>query len=177
LLGAAAERAAVDLGWIVRGERLGVEEDRAFQVHRFVEKPPEPVAMLLLGTGSLWNTFVLAGTASALWKLAGRHIQHQVHAFDAYAPAVGGMDELAARARLYRELMPADFSREVLQVARGRGVVPVLDSGWFDCGTPERLVEYLRATPGLEPLLMRIQNALGRSGPRKAAAAIASAAA
>src|SRR5206468_428210 len=41
LLGAAAERAAVDLGWIVRGSRLGGQMDRAWNVHRFVEKPPE----------------------------------------------------------------------------------------------------------------------------------------
>src|SRR4051794_18629117 len=59
LLGAAAERPAVDLGWIVRGPRLGGQLDRAWRVHRFIEKPPESLAMLLLGAGSLWNTMVL----------------------------------------------------------------------------------------------------------------------
>jgi mannose-1-phosphate guanylyltransferase len=175
LLGAAAERAAVDLGWIVRGNRLGGQMDRAWEVHRFVEKPPEPLAMLLLGTGGLWNTMVIAGKARALWELARRHIPEQTRAFDGYIKQLGHGNGRTVRELLYRQqLLPADFSREVLQVARGLAVVPLIDSGWFDCGTPERLFEWLRATPEMEGLLARMETAVARANARKAASGVAS---
>jgi len=176
LLGAAAERPAVDLGWIVRGNRLGGQLDRAWQVNRFVEKPPEPLAMLLLGTGGLWNTMVVSGRARALWELARRHVPEQTRAFDAYLPQVGHHNARQARDLLYRLLLPADFSREILQVARGLAVVPLIDSGWFDCGTPERLFEWLRATPEMHGLLQRLEGALARAGARKAPAVTVAAA-
>jgi mannose-1-phosphate guanylyltransferase len=169
LLGAAAERAAVDLGWIVRGNRLGGQSERAWHVNRFVEKPPEPLAMLLLGTGGLWNTMVVAGQGRALWELARRHLPEQTRAFDAYLPQVGHATIRQSRELLYRHLLPADFSREILQVARGLAVVPLIDSGWFDCGTPERLFEWLRATPEMHGLLQRLEAAVARAGARKAA--------
>jgi mannose-1-phosphate guanylyltransferase len=169
LLGAAAERPAVDLGWIVRGSRLGGQLDRAWEVNRFVEKPPEPLAMLLLGTGGLWNTMVVGGRGRALWELARRHVPEQTRAFDGYLRQVGNPTVRQAREQLYRQLLPADFSREILQVARGLAVVPLIDSGWFDCGTPERLFEWLRATPEMHGLLQRLEAAVARAGARKAA--------
>jgi len=169
LLGAAAERPAVDLGWIVRGNRLGGQLDRAWEVNRFVEKPPEPLAMLLLGTGGLWNTMVVGGRGRALWELARRHVPEQTRAFDGYLRQVGNPTVRQAREQLYRQLLPADFSREILQVARGLAVVPLIDSGWFDCGTPERLFEWLRATPEMHGLLQRLEAAVARAGARKAA--------
>lgn len=175
LLGAAAERPATDLGWIVRGERIGQDTNQAYCVHRFIEKPPEPVAMLLLGSGSLWNTMVLTGGADALWTLSRRHIPEQWRAFDRYLPHVTDGRGPEALHRMYRDLPPADFSREVLQVARGLAVVPVIDSGWFDCGTPERLIEYLAGIPDHAGLLARIQTA--RSGLRKLPASVEHAAA
>jgi mannose-1-phosphate guanylyltransferase len=176
LLGAAAERPAVDLGWIVRGNRLGGQLDRAWQVHRFVEKPPEPLAMLLLGTGGLWNTMVIAGKGRALWDLARRHIPEQTRAFDAYLKQVPQANVRQLREQMYRQMLPADFSREVLQVARGLAVVPLIDSGWFDCGTPERLFEWLRATPEMHGLLQRLELAVARAGARKAASVAVAAA-
>jgi mannose-1-phosphate guanylyltransferase len=171
LLGAAAERAAIDLGWIVRGPRIGSQLDRAWQVHRFIEKPPESLAMLLLGAGSLWNTMVLVSKAQALWGLAERHIPRQVQDFASYVEVCrAGAGVRAAREALYRGLLPADFSREVLQHAHGLAVVPVIDSGWFDCGTPERLFEWLKASPEMAGMLARIQNAVARPAPRPAAA-------
>jgi mannose-1-phosphate guanylyltransferase len=169
LLGAAAERPAADLGWIVRGPALGGRMPRAWRVHRFVEKPPESVAMLLLGSGSLWNTMVLAGRAQALWRLAQRHIPRQASLFEHYLRHVGEPSAQKARDELYTQLVPADFSREVLQAARGLAVVPLIDAGWFDCGTPERLLEYLRATPEMETTLRRLQAALAHSVARKVA--------
>jgi mannose-1-phosphate guanylyltransferase len=176
LLGAAAERPAVDLGWIVRGNPLGGRLDRAWHVQRFVEKPPEALAMLLLGTGGLWNTMVVTGRARTLWELARRHLPEQTRAFDSYLLQVGHANLRHSRELLYRLLLPADFSREVLQLARGLAVVPLIDSGWFDCGTPERLLEWLRGTPEMHGHLQRLEAALARSGPRKVPAVTVAAA-
>jgi mannose-1-phosphate guanylyltransferase len=176
LLGAAAERPAVDLGWIVRGSALGGQLDRAWHVQRFVEKPPEALAMLLLGTGGLWNTMVICGRARTLWELSRRHIPEQTRAFDAYLMQVGSPTLRQARELLYRHLLPADFSREVLQLARGLAVVPLIDSGWFDCGTPERLFEWLRSTPEMHGLLQRLEASVARAAARKAASVAVAAA-
>lgn len=163
LLGAAAERPAVDLGWIVRGGRLGDHTDRAWRVHEFVEKPPEPVAMRLLGSGSLWNTMVVAGRAQAVWQLARRHLPRQALTFERYLRQLGAAGGGQLRRRMYEQLLPADFSRDVLQTARGLAVVPVIDSGWFDCGTPERLIEWLRETPEMAGMLTRLERAVARA--------------
>lgn len=172
LLGAAAERPAVDLGWIVRGGRLGDHTDRAWRVHRFVEKPPEPVAMELLGAGSLWNTMVIAGHLQPLWQLARKHLPRQTRIFERYLRHLGAADAGELRTRMYGQLEAADFSREVLQLARGLAVVPVIDSGWFDCGTPERLMEWLRDSPEMAGMLARLQTAVARAeGGRPQAAA------
>jgi mannose-1-phosphate guanylyltransferase len=167
LLGAAADRPASDLGWIVRGGRLGGEIGRAWRVQRFVEKPPESVARLLLGTGGLWNTMVLAGAGRALWQLARAHIPRQTDLFDQYLAEGAGP---GPRDRLYRQLAPADFSRDVLQRAEGLAVVPLVDAGWCDCGTPERLFELLREAPEMEDALLRLQTAVARSAARRAGA-------
>jgi mannose-1-phosphate guanylyltransferase len=167
LLGAAADRPASDLGWIVRGPRVAAEIGRAWRVHRFVEKPPESVAELLLRTGSLWNTMVVAGAGEALWRLAGRHIPTQTQQFEEYRGQIGRPGARQAREQLYRRLAPADFSREVLQAASGLATVPLEDAGWYDCGTPERLLELLRTSPDLEHLLHRLQAAIARSATRK----------
>jgi hypothetical protein len=124
---------------------------------------------LLLGAGSLWNTMVVTGRASALWQLARRHIPRQTDLFEQYLCQIGYSGERGARATLYRQLLPADFSREVLQAATGLAVVPLADAGWFDCGTPERLLEWLRTTPEMEPLLSKMQSAL-RIAARKQSA-------
>ena len=40
-------------------------------------------------------------------------------------------------------MAPADFSRSVLQNAEGLAVVRLRNSGWCDCGTPDRLAACL----------------------------------
>lgn len=171
LLGAAAERPAVDLGWIVRGRRIGGGTDRAWLVDQFIEKPVESVALSLLGAGSLWNTMVIAGRAQALWQLARKHLPEQTSLFDRYRPLVGRAGTWEARQALYEALAPADFSRAVLQAARGLAVVPVIDSGWLDCGTPERLLAWLKESPETAVMLGRVQAAVARPGARRIVAA------
>jgi mannose-1-phosphate guanylyltransferase len=152
LLGAKADRPASDLGWIVPA----VEEGGTTLVRRFVEKPAEATASLLLSAGGLWNTLVMVGAGSALWNLCHTHLPVQTRAFATYIERVRADEASQWRARLYKDLLPADFSRAVLQNATGLAVVPLVDAGWFDCGTPERLVEWLRATADHANILPRL---------------------
>lgn len=158
LLGAKSERAATDLGWIVPApESAGVT-----LIRRFVEKPAEHMASLLLGAGAMWNTMVMVGAAAAFWDLCLAHLPAQTRAFGPYVECATRPDARGRRERLYQELLPADFSRGVLQNASGLALVPLVDAGWFDCGTPERLVEWLRATADRAGILPRIGPMLAR---------------
>jgi hypothetical protein len=56
----------------------------------------------------------------------------------------------------YQRMAPADLSRDILQLAPGLGVVPVIGSGWFDCGTPERLIAWLTAAGDPSGILARL---------------------
>jgi mannose-1-phosphate guanylyltransferase len=153
LLGARAERPASDLGWIVP---LGQSRDGVALVGRFVEKPPERTARTLMAAGGLWNTMLMVGAAQAFWRLAQAHMPIQTQAFGHYIDRARRPEAAASRNLLYRTIPAADFSRVVLEKAVGLAVVPLANSGWFDCGTPERFVEWLHKTADRHGVLPRL---------------------
>jgi hypothetical protein len=59
----------------------------------------------------------------------------------------------------YRLMPAADLSKAVLQNADGLSLVPMVDAGWSDCGTPGRLLECLRGTPAYTMLRARLRKA------------------
>jgi mannose-1-phosphate guanylyltransferase len=136
LIGSAAESAATDLGWMVAAARSrgGVRT-----VRRFVEKPSVASAFALLGQGALWNTLIMAGRAAAFWRLGHSHIPTVTAALGRYRRHMGARRAAAVLRQIYATLPASDVSRDVLQVARGLGMVGMIDAGWSDCGTPERL--------------------------------------
>jgi mannose-1-phosphate guanylyltransferase len=163
LLGAQAEHAATDLGWIVPGAASGPD---AAGVGAFVEKPSAADALALHRRGALWNTFVMVGSAARLWTLCRRHLPEQTALFDRYADAIDGVSEEQVLRELYQRLAPADFSRQVLARAEGLSVLRVMGAGWCDWGTPERLIQSLAGTSDLLALQQRI--ALGpRAAPHR----------
>jgi mannose-1-phosphate guanylyltransferase len=152
LLGARAERAEVEYGWIEPGQL--VENDcggslSVFRVNRFWEKPPAAAAQALLGRGCLWNTFVIAGRARAFLEALESTIPQTLNRFQTVA-AAGMKDEEAARATALYETIPAsDFSREVLTKCPERlAVLRMDDAGWGDLGTPEGVLAAIRKTAG-----------------------------
>jgi mannose-1-phosphate guanylyltransferase len=159
VIGAKADRAASDLGWIIPTD---AQSSGPAHARRFVEKPAEPMAKLLLAAGGLWNTLVMAGEVRAFWNLCLTHMPQQTRAFGHYVSWAGTPDAPVFRDRLYKDLLPADFSRAVLQNAVGLAVVRLADAGWFDCGTPERLIEWLRRTSDRAGVLPRLGPMLGR---------------
>jgi mannose-1-phosphate guanylyltransferase len=145
LIGAAAESAATDLGWILAGTRRSGQQVRP--VESFVEKPSQDDASGLLARGALWNTLIIAGRARAIWQLGMRHVPHVTMLMEGYRRHIGSGAAAAWLRGVYAWLPNADVSRDVLQSASGLGLVAMVDAGWSDCGTPERLERALRPVP------------------------------
>jgi mannose-1-phosphate guanylyltransferase len=143
LVGAAAEGPATDLGWIVPSAPAAAAEARAAQVARFVEKPAAAVAAELFQAGSLWNTLIIAAGGRALGRLVRREIPEVAGRFEEYRGVIGRPQAAAFAAEMYSRLPRADLSRDILERAAGMAVVAAVNTGWSDCGTPERLLRCL----------------------------------
>jgi mannose-1-phosphate guanylyltransferase len=139
LLGMEPDMPDTELGYILptRRARMG-----AVDVLRFIEKPDEIRARVLLDQGALWNVFIMAASARTLLSL-----------FDAgYAATIAAMRGFdgANLESVYRNLKTVDFSREVLQGKESMmKVLTVPRCGWTDLGTPERvglILEQLEAS-------------------------------
>jgi mannose-1-phosphate guanylyltransferase len=85
VLGAEADHAEVEYGWIEPGTRFDCHFTKALlRVSRFWEKPSYPTAQALPARGCLWNTFVMVGRASLFQALVGNTLAPNVlHAFTA----------------------------------------------------------------------------------------------
>jgi mannose-1-phosphate guanylyltransferase len=155
LVGAAADRPATDLGWILAGQQLAATDDGGPRaVERFVEKPDARSAARLLASGALWNTLLLAFDAAAFWDAALARQPGLAQPFQRYRSSVATNNEQAVRAEIYRSLPTLDLSRDLLSSGRGLAVVEMKQAGWSDCGTPERLARCL-ALRGSDWLLGR----------------------
>jgi mannose-1-phosphate guanylyltransferase len=155
LVGARAEHAATDLGWIETGAALA-PDDAVRAVARFVEKPPAPTAAHLLASGALWNTLLLAFDGAAFWDEAFDVQPALEHPFHRYRSSIGSANEAAVRREVYGELPVLDLSRDLLASRPGLAVVALGDAGWSDCGTPERLLRCLERGGRLGWLLGRL---------------------
>ena len=152
LVGASADRPATDLGWIVPGRTLeSLEGLRA--VTSFVEKPPAATAARLLAGGALWNTLIIALDGTAFWEAALSARPELEWPFERYRSSIGTAREADVLHEIYGQLPSVDLSRDFLARRAGLGVVELADSGWSDCGTPERLFESLAHCGNLDQLL------------------------
>lgn len=161
LLGAAAESAATDLGWIV--PKRALSPYGAGVIRKFVEKPPRALAEGLLREGALWNTMLSVTPATGLWELARRALPVHTSAFESHASLLGTTAASAALAELYTVLPAADFSRDLVAPSAGLRVTVMTGAGWSDCGTPERLAEALGHPLGL-PIKSTARNAPAEAG-------------
>jgi len=155
LVGAAAESAATDLGWIsCRGGGGADDDGMPRSVQRFVEKPDSARALALLKSGALWNTLILITRGTALWALFAQKLPRVERGLRRYREQLAQQGRAGAgtnRRRLlavYQTLPNSDLSRDVLQSASGLVAVAMVDAGWSDCGTPERLEAVLRRAVG-----------------------------
>lgn len=144
LIGARAEWAASDLGWIVP-KRLR-RRSPVSSIESFVEKPEPGMAARLLERGALWNTMLCVARAGALWELARRHLPEHAAAFEAYVQAIGTDVAPSCLCEVYERLPAADFSRDLVAASEGLRVTAMDGAGWSDCGTPERLAAAFAGT-------------------------------
>lgn len=141
LLGASADRPEREYGWIEPG---GAMTHGFFRVKHFWEKPSHETAQHLLERNCLWNTFVMVGSASAFLSMARRAVPNIVAAFEEILSGAGIPEEQRMR-EFYRNLAPADFSRDVLSASTEALVVSDCgEIGWNDLGDPGRFVAALR---------------------------------
>ncbi|HEY4813921.1 MAG TPA: sugar phosphate nucleotidyltransferase [Chthoniobacterales bacterium] len=152
LLGASAERAEVEYGWIEPGENLACRFTNALLgVSRFWEKPAADVARTLLNRGCLWNTFVMIGRASTFLEILRAAVPRDLRTLVAGGRAFRVTLAPGCAEEAYAALTPSDFSKRVLSASTGRlAVLPLGKVGWSDLGTPERL-RFAMARSGLEP--------------------------
>ena len=118
---------------------------RSQVVEQFCEKPPAELAERLLRAGALWNTFIMASSASRFWALGTAHMPEVMSLFARYRDAAGSPHERQVLDAIYADMPVIDFSRDVLQKAAGLRAVPLAECGWSDWGTPRRVLESLRA--------------------------------
>jgi len=161
LVGAAAEAPATDLGWIVCGAPAGPKAARARRIASFKEKPDSDTARGLLRDGALWNTLVIAARGRALWSLAEEHVPAICPSLFTYRSLIGDQRAEDHLREAYSQLPTTDLSRDILQRAQGLLAIPMMDAGWSDCGTPDRLFQALDKGGELTPLVAR----LGGRGP------------
>jgi mannose-1-phosphate guanylyltransferase len=153
ILGAEAEHAEVEYGWIEPGTRFDCPfTDALLRVRRFWEKPSHPTALALFARGCLWNTFVMVGRASIFLALLANTMAPSVwKAFTAAQRSGRHSADPMAQYKLWASLTAGDFSRQVLTLStQYLSVLRVGDIGWSDLGTPER-VSAAMARSGLRP--------------------------
>jgi mannose-1-phosphate guanylyltransferase len=137
-LGVEPDCADPELGYIVSGDHDGNGRNR---IARFVEKPEQRTASCLVGSGALWNSFILVASGQALLDLIARPRPNLLAAMQA---AIESPTPEVALRELYAALPTIDFSRDVVEGAvRDLKVAKVPACGWTDLGTPARVAECL----------------------------------
>lgn len=145
LLGAAATRPEVEYGWIEPEENgAGRFAAGLMGIKRFWEKPSYSIAEDLLCSGCLWNTFVMAGRATAFLGMIKCAAPGIYRTFEALSQLHDPDIQADVMQAVYNTLPVGDFSRQVLSVSTGQLAVAALgDVGWSDLGDPRRLVTTL----------------------------------
>jgi mannose-1-phosphate guanylyltransferase len=138
IVGAEAEYAETDYGWIEPGPAVSHSQDTPLcRVNRFWEKPKLPQARALLQSDCLWNTFVTIGRAVTFLELIGSEVPDVV---SSVTRALADNDLESTYARL----PSVDFSGDILaHQAERLLVLRDSGSGWADLGSPDRVLGLL----------------------------------
>ncbi len=155
LIGAVADRAETDYGWILAEEdehasQAASDGPRCLRAREFREKPDLDEANALLQKNGLWSTMMLAVKARTLWALGRTCLPKMMSSFDAFRQVLCAVrdgelspkNEGFALTDLYAQLAPADFSREILErVPAQILVVPMDGVTWGNWGQPSHTTE------------------------------------
>jgi mannose-1-phosphate guanylyltransferase len=144
IIGTPATYPEVEYGWIQPRPIVLQSRLNALQyVSRFWEKPNFEEARALQKSGCLWNTFVMVGSGDAFLGLLRATVPHLL-------AAIGDWFSARDLDRVYREIEPIDFSKDVLSAAPER-LFALRDgpSGWTDFGSPRRARDVLHTFAAL----------------------------
>jgi mannose-1-phosphate guanylyltransferase len=149
LLGISPCAAEPEYGYIVPDE----DPDRTLPcgarvVHRFVEKPSAGFAQEIASRGGLWNTLVMVFKARNFLSYVREINSPLFDCFWRIHDALGTGREIGVIKGVYESAQPINLSRAFLEELPQRCpsqllVLPVRGVHWCDCGSEERIVEFL----------------------------------
>jgi mannose-1-phosphate guanylyltransferase len=148
LLGIRPDRPETGYGYITPAQRFRTRSGTAaaFRVSAFWEKPTVELAHSLLADGGLWNSFVMVFRVSRMLELLELTAPRE---FDCMRRSDGEPSNLA---ELYRELVPWNFSTQVLtRIPQHLVVLRVDGVHWSDWGTRESIEQTLKVLQKVPP--------------------------
>jgi mannose-1-phosphate guanylyltransferase len=130
-------------GWIKPGASImSGRPGSMFHIERFVEKPSQGNASLMLREGWLWNTMVIVTRAASLIELFREVVPDLVAYFEMLQRYVGDAQEHEVANDVYRMIPPINFARTVLVRQFQRLLVlPMKHVRWSDWGKKERILQ------------------------------------
>ena len=148
ILGIVPNGPAVDYSWIEPGDAVPQMRNADLRrIRRFWHYTPLPVAEDLLARGCLWNSLVAVGSADALLILLQETAPELYHSFKPALAVLGTAAEAEAMGRVYADLLPTDFSTEILAPSpQVLAVMPVGETGWTDLADPSRTLSLVAGT-------------------------------
>jgi mannose-1-phosphate guanylyltransferase len=153
LIGAQANTAETEYGWIEPGEPVGrIGAEPVLGVAKFWEKPSEEQAKACLDSRCLWNTFVLVAKLSTLIH-AGRTVLPDFSERMVRAALYSAAGNESSAEREYAFTIKADFSRTILQgCPELLAVSPLPCVTWSDLGTPRMVMRTRRMMEPVAPV-------------------------
>src|ERR1041385_1926512 len=149
LLGIEPDSDESEYGYIATGNRLRRGSNGPVQITSFVEKPDYRSAQRLARGGALWNTMIMVFNTNALFDLVRTVCPAIFSAMQPIYDAIGTPDEEAVTQEIYQDLLPINFSKEILEplahdFPSRLAAFPVRNVLWSDWGSATRVMEILR---------------------------------
>ena len=152
LLGVRPTHLELDYGWMNVGGVLGWSGGSCVrQVDSFVEQLDHIQALNAMAKGALWNTSVMVGKVSTIWKLGWQYLPVIMERFERLGKAIGSTHEGRMLRQLYEKMPRLDVSSELLQrVPERLGMIELEDVLWSDWEGSDRIRDTLSML-GKEP--------------------------
>jgi len=123
-------------GYIEKGTPLNVQEETAFRVRRFTEKPDGETARGFLASGNyLWNAGVFLFKPETMLKEIGVHLPQMRKGLDLIAEAIGTDQYPSVLEKVYRTTAPISIDYGVIEKTGEPIYVIPGDFGWSDVGS------------------------------------------
>jgi len=152
LLGVRPTHLELDYGWVNVGGVLGWSGGSCVrQVDSFIEQLDHVQALNAMAKGALWNTLVIVGKVSTIWKLGWQYLPVIMERFERLGKAIGSTHEGRMLRQLYQKMPILDVFSELLQRAPERlGMIELEDVLWSDWEGSDRIRDTLKVL-GKEP--------------------------